>query len=119
MTVLDPKNGAINRAAAISAPSVLSPTAKTSASSGSTPRAAPRDSTAVTLQRVFARLPLERGEVGLSRAADRAVPVRRDVLEGGAGVDAAVWVALFRVVDEAAGLADPLPVRLGSHGRAY
>ena len=34
MIVEEPKNGAINRAAAISAPSVASPTAKTSASSG-------------------------------------------------------------------------------------
>src|SRR3954453_10551545 len=54
MTVEEPKNGAINRAAAISAPSVLSPTAKTSASSGSTPRAAPRDSTAVTQMNLVA-----------------------------------------------------------------
>src|SRR4051812_10984105 len=111
MTVEEPKNGAINRAAAISAPSVLNPTANTSASSGSTPL---RDRTAVT--RV--NLAFERGEIRFARAADGAVPVRRDVLEGGAGVDAAVRVTLLRVVDETAGLADPLPIRLGCHGRA-
>ena len=47
-------------------------------------------------------------EVGLARAADRAEPVVGDVLERRAGRDAAVGVALGGVVDEPAGLADPL-----------
>jgi hypothetical protein len=47
-------------------------------------------------------------EVLLAGAADGADPVARDVLESGAGGHAAVGVALFRVVDESAGLADPL-----------
>src|SRR4051794_1082528 len=111
MTVEEPKNGAIRRAAAISAPSELKPTANTSASSGRTPL---RVLTAVTCT----NLAFERAEIRFPCAADRAVPVRWDVLEGGARVDAAVGVAFLRVVDEAAGLADPLPVGLGGHGRA-
>ena len=46
-------------------------------------------------------------EVLLARAADRAEPVVGDLLERGAGRDAAVGIALGRVVDEAARLADP------------
>src|SRR5688500_10690014 len=115
MIVEEPKNGAISRAAAISDPSVLSPTATTSASSGSrSPRAAPGLS-AVTL----VRLALEGREIGLPRAADRAVPVLGDVLERRPRIDAAVGVALFGVVDETAGLADPLPGRVRRHARAY
>src|SRR5690349_8379899 len=116
MTVDVPKNGASRRVAAISAPSVLRPTAKTSASSGRRrPRSAPRDSRAVTRL----NLAFERREVRLARPADRAIPVRRDVLEGGALVDPAVGVAFLRVVDEAAGFADPLPVRVRAHAGAY
>src|SRR3954452_1341235 len=111
MTVEVPKNGASRRVAAISAPSDETPTANTSASSGSTPL---RDLTAVTPR----RLALEGRKVRLPGAADGAIPVGRNVLEGGARVDAAVGVALLRVIDEAAGLADPLPVGFGTHGRA-
>src|SRR4051794_22383852 len=111
MTVEVPKNGASRRVAAISAPSELTPTAKTSASSGTTPL---RDRTAVTAR----RLTLEGREIRFPGAAHGAVPVRGDVLEGGPGVDPPVGIAFLRVVDEAAGLADPLPVGLGTHGRA-
>ena len=52
------------------------------------------------------RLVLVRDEVALARAAHRAEPLARDVLEGGAGRDAAVGVAVLGVVDEPAGLAD-------------
>ncbi len=48
ITVEEPKNGAIKRWAAISAPSVLMPTAKTSASSGSRSPRAGLDLSAVT-----------------------------------------------------------------------
>ena len=47
ITVEAPKNGAISRAAAISVPSELTPTAKTSASSGSR---RVRDRSAVTFE---------------------------------------------------------------------
>src|SRR3954447_6745845 len=90
-TIVDaPKNGAIRRAAAISAPSVAMPTEKTSSSSGGR-----------------ALLVVGR-EVGLSCAADGAEPVAGDVIEGGARWDAAVRVSLGWIVDEAARLADPL-----------
>ena len=59
-------------------------------------------------------------EVGLARAADGAEPVGGDVVEGGAGGDAAVRVALGGVVDEPARLADPLlngVVLMASEGR--
>jgi hypothetical protein len=48
MIVEEPKNGAISRAAAISDPSVLMPTAKTSASSGSRSPRDGRDLSVVT-----------------------------------------------------------------------
>jgi adenosylmethionine-8-amino-7-oxononanoate aminotransferase len=59
---------------------------------------------------------LQRREVDLARAADGAEPVAGDVLEGGAGRDAAVGVAGGGVVDEPARLADPLLNGLGRHG---
>src|SRR3954463_5758799 len=46
-------------------------------------------------------------EVPLAGPADRAEPVVRDVLEGGAGRNAAIGVALGRVIDEPARRADP------------
>ena len=79
-----PKNGAISRAAAISAPSVAMPTAKTSSSSGGR------------------RYVLVGGEIGLSGAADRAEPITGDVVEGRAWRDSAIGVALSRIVDEPA-----------------
>ena len=54
-------------------------------------------------------------EVGLAGAADRAVPVGRDVLERGPGRDPAVGIALGGVVDEPARLADPLLDGFGAH----
>ena len=57
-------------------------------------------------------------EVGLAGAADRAEPVVRDVVECGAGRDAAVGVALGRVVDEPARGADPELLGLGRCSRA-
>src|SRR4051795_10039889 len=48
------------------------------------------------------------GEVALARAAHGTEPGVRDVLERGPGRDPAVGVAVGRVVDEPAGLADPL-----------
>src|SRR4051812_49855787 len=63
-----PKNGAISRAAAISAPSVEAPTTKTRASSGGS---APRRGGSV----------LEEAEIGLAGPADGAEPVIWDVLE--------------------------------------
>ena len=56
-----------------------------------------------------------KSSVILAGAADRAEPVARDVLERGARRDAAVGVALRRVVDEPAGLADPLLCGLDAH----
>src|SRR3954454_5526419 len=56
-------------------------------------------------------------EVGLAGAAHGAEPVVGDVLEGGAGRDAAVRVAVGGVVDEPAGLADPLLRRGRRHGQ--
>src|SRR3954451_135728 len=88
--VLAPKNGAISRAAAISAPSDARPVTKTSSPRGGR-RPAPGS---VVVGR----------EVGLARSADGAEPVTRNVLERGAGRDAAVRVAVGRVVDEATGL---------------
>src|SRR3954451_4692599 len=108
MTVDVPKNGASSRVAAISAPNELMPTANTSASSGRTPL---RDRTAVTAS----RLTLEGREIRFPGAADGAIQVRGNVMEGGARVDPAIGIAFLRVVDEAAGLADPLPVGLGTH----
>src|SRR6478735_9058874 len=46
-------------------------------------------------------------EVALARAAHRAEPVVRDILERGARGDSAVGIAVRRVVDEPAGRADP------------
>ena len=59
-------------------------------------------------------------EVGLAGAADRAEPGVGDLGEVGPGRDAAVGVALVRVVDESAGAADPQLLRLGlgAHGSA-
>src|SRR4051794_25103885 len=62
-------------------------------------------------ERTAPRLVLVGDEVLLARAAHGAVPRVRDVVERGAGRDAAVGVALGRVVDEAAGLADPQLLR--------
>src|SRR5688500_3693347 len=56
-------------------------------------------------------------EVGLAGAADRAEPVRGDVVERCAGGDPAVGITLRRVVDESAGLADPLLSGFGGHGQ--
>jgi hypothetical protein len=58
---------------------------------------------------------LVRDEVGLAGTAHGAIPVPGDVLERGAGRDPAVGIALGRVVDESAGLADPLLDGLDGH----
>src|SRR5919199_5290744 len=101
MIVESPKNGAIRRAAASSAPSVAAPTVKTRTSSRRVARpTAARWSIASVLG--------ERREVGLARAADRAVPVVGDVLEARARRNPAVRIPLRGVVDEPARLADPL-----------
>src|SRR5919106_290874 len=90
-TIVDaPKNGAISRAAAISAPSVALPTTKTSSSSGGSVRPAAGGTAAddgAADSVVETALFLERLEVDLAGAADRAEPVRRDVVEGGPGRD--------------------------------
>src|ERR1700710_989662 len=69
------------------------------------------------------RLVLVRLEVALARSADRAEPVVRDVLERGARRDAAVGIAVGRVVDEPARGADPLlrgpALGLGHRAVAY
>lgn len=62
------------------------------------------------------RLLLEEDEVTLASAADGTEPCVWDVLEGGARRDAAVWIAFVRIVDEAAGLADPALQRRRTHG---
>src|SRR5215210_480358 len=90
-----PKNGAISRAAAISAPSVEAPTTNTSSSSGGSGRRA-----AVSV--------LVGAEIGLAGPADGAEPVVGDLLERRPRRDAAVWIAVGGVVDEPARLADPL-----------
>src|SRR4051794_22757869 len=90
-----PKNGAISRAAAISAPSVDAPTTKTRSSSGGSPR---RRGGSV----------LEEAEIGLAGPADGAEPVIGDVLERRPRRDAAVGIAVGGVIDEPARLADPL-----------
>ena len=98
-TIVDaPKNGALSRAAAISVPSVAIPTLKTRSSSGGR------------------ELLLVGREVGLSGAADRAEPITGDVVEGRAGRDSAVGVALGGIVDEPARLADPLLDSARGHG---
>ena len=51
---------------------------------------------------------LVEAEIGLAGPADRAEPVGGDLLEGRSRRDAAVGIAFSRVVDEPAGLADPL-----------
>jgi len=56
-------------------------------------------------------------ELDLSRSAHRAVPSVGNVFERSAGGDAAVRVALFRVIDEAAGFAHPFQRRCFTHGR--
>src|SRR3954447_8687232 len=97
-TIVDaPKYGASSRAAAISAPSEAAPVTKTR--SLSRKPAPPRGP---------AGLVLVGGEVGLAGAADGAEPVTGDVLERGSGRDAAIRVPVGGVVDEAAGLTDPL-----------
>src|SRR3954463_5384150 len=78
----------MSRAAAISAPSDAMPQAKTS--------------------RPSEGLLVVGGEVFLAGAADGAEPVTGDVLERGAAGDAAVGIAVGRVVDEAARLTDVL-----------
>src|SRR3954454_20495976 len=93
-----PKNGAINRAAAISVPSVAIPTLKTRSSSGGR------------------ELLLVGREVGLPGAAVRAEPITGNVVEGRAGRDSAVGVALSGIVDEPARLADPLLNGSRRHG---
>src|SRR3954470_10004507 len=96
ITVEAPKHGAISRAAAISAPSELKPTASTSASSGARTRRA----LDVLTTPEGARSLVERREVDLARAADGAVPVVRHLLERGARGDVPVGVALVGLVDE-------------------
>src|SRR3954464_5386107 len=88
-----PKNGAISRAAAISAPSVEAPTTKTSSSSGGSARR--RGPPAC------ARAPLASGdsvlveaEIGLPCPAHGAEPVGGDVLERRPRRDAAVGIAV-------------------------
>src|SRR5213592_3096695 len=89
ITVEAPKNGAISRAAAISAPSELKPTASTSASSGARNRGRTPD--VVTGKEVVRSIAgwsepgslVERREVDLAGAAHRAVPVVGNVLERG------------------------------------
>src|SRR3954468_7263453 len=108
-TVDAPKNGAISRAAAISAPRVAIPTAKTSSSSGGSVRGGCRgaaDSGAAGSV-VATALVLVRREVGLAGTADRAEPVARDVVERRSGRDPPVRIPLRRVVYEPTGLADP------------
>ena len=51
---------------------------------------------------------LVEAEIGLAGPADRAEPVGGDLLERRSRRDAAVGIAFSRVVDEPAGLADPL-----------
>src|SRR5215217_152258 len=109
MIVESPKNGAMSRAAAISVPRVETPTANTRTSSSP---GRVRTGSAVALTPA---LLVEQREVRLARAADGAEPVARDVLEGRSGRDATVGVALGGVVDEAAGLADPLLRRARRH----
>src|SRR5689334_17589667 len=103
MIVESPKNGAIRRAAAISAPSVDAPTTKTRTLSSAGRRRvlspAAADSVAVT------GLVLVGDEVGFPGPADRAVPIVGDVLEHGSRRDSAVRIAFSRIVDEPAGLA--------------
>src|SRR4051794_24916321 len=113
MTVEAPKNGAISRAAAISAPSELKPTASTSASSGARRRTPARD--VVT----GGGSPLEGREVDLPGAADGAVPVVGDLLERRPRRDPAVRVALPGVIDEPTGLTHPARRRLRRHATAY
>src|SRR5215207_9062653 len=101
-TIVDaPKNGAISRAAAISAPSVEVPTTKTSSSRGGSRRAcaAPVPASGSVLVEA---------EIGLAGPADRAVPVGGNLLERRPRRDAPVGITFSRVVDEPAGLADPL-----------
>src|SRR3954447_9665169 len=90
-----PKNGAIRRAAAISAPSVDAPTTNTSTSSGGSAR---RAGGSVLVD----------AEIDLAGPANRAEPVIGDVLERRPRRDAAVGIAVGGVVDEPARLADPL-----------
>ena len=70
--------------------------------------AAIAEATGVAPEPAAGRLALVRAEVGLARAAHGAVPIVGDVGERGSGRDAAVGIAVGRVVDEPAGLADPL-----------
>src|SRR3954447_18850582 len=90
-----PKNGAINRAAAISAPSVDAATTKTRSSSGGSSR---RDVGSVLVE----------AEIGLAGPAHGAEPVVGDVVERRPRRDAAIGIAVGGVVDEPARLADPL-----------
>src|SRR3954471_6504800 len=74
----------------------------------------------MTLRPVWA-LAVEALEVPLPGAAHGAEPVVRDVLERRSGRDAAVRIALVRVVDEPAGRADVLLFRdrLAHAGEGY
>src|SRR5215210_6520529 len=101
-----PKNGAISRAAAISAPSVEAPTTKTSSSSGGSARPRGLRTRASGPPAAGASVLVE-AEIGLACPAHGAEPVAGDVLERRPRRDAAVGIAVRGVVDEPAGLADP------------
>src|ERR687893_2162219 len=84
-----PKNGAISRAAAISAPSVDVPTTNTSSSSGGSVRRC-RLPVSVPAPPGGAGSVLVEAEIGLACPADGTEPVGWDLLERRPGRDAAV-----------------------------